>query len=107
MIVDKKPYQVCLQLWFCPLRRALLLWGGFLLTGMASVFCIPWGPGPPPLAPDAVELEAGGGCPQRAQPWCASSRGLTLAQFLIGYTCVSVGYPLGVTLIQTIFSKVR
>ncbi|CAH2084343.1 unnamed protein product [Euphydryas editha] len=85
-------------------ERALLLWGGFLLTGLASVFCIPWGPGPPPLAPDA--LEAGGGCPQRVQPWCAASRGLSLTQFLLGYTCVSVGYPLGVTLIQTIFSKV-
>ncbi|XP_050348286.1 major facilitator superfamily domain-containing protein 8 [Nymphalis io] len=85
-------------------ERALLLWGGFLLTGMASVFCIPWGPGPPPLAPES--LEAGGGCPQISQPWCATSRGLTLTQFLLGYTCVSIGYPLGVTLIQTIFSKV-
>lgn len=86
-------------------ERALLLWGGFLLTGMASVFCIPWGPGPPPLAPRNA-TEAGGGCPQLTQPWCASSRGLTLTQFLIGYACVSVGYSLGVTLIQTIFSKV-
>ncbi|KAL0880526.1 hypothetical protein ABMA27_002919 [Loxostege sticticalis] len=86
-------------------ERALLLWGGFLLTGVASLLCIPWGPGPPPLAPpDAAE--AGGGCPQGAQPWCAESRGLTLTQFLLAYACVSVGYSLGVTLIQTIFSKV-
>lgn len=84
--------------------RALLLWGGFLLTGLASLLCIPWGPGPPPLAPGAAE--AGGGCPQAAQPWCAHSRGLALPQFLAGYACVSVGYSLGVTLIQTIFSKV-
>ncbi|KAG6440887.1 hypothetical protein O3G_MSEX001456 [Manduca sexta] len=86
-------------------ERALLLWGGFLLTGMASVFCIPWGPGPPPLAPLNATEEAGG-CPQLAQPWCESSRGLTVPQFLLGYACVSVGYSLGVTLIQTIFSKV-
>uniref|UniRef100_A0A2A4K6B2 Major facilitator superfamily (MFS) profile domain-containing protein n=1 Tax=Heliothis virescens TaxID=7102 RepID=A0A2A4K6B2_HELVI len=86
-------------------ERALLLWGGFLLTGLASVLCIPWGPGPPPLAPVGA-AEAGGGCPQETQPWCAESRGLTLAQFLAGYACVSVGYSLGVTLIQTIFSKV-
>uniref|UniRef100_A0A2H1VS74 SFRICE_009837 n=1 Tax=Spodoptera frugiperda TaxID=7108 RepID=A0A2H1VS74_SPOFR len=84
---------------------ALLLWGGFLLTGLASVLCIPWGPAPPPLAP-ANATEAGGGCPQATQPWCATSRGLTLPQFLAGYACVSVGYSLGVTLIQTIFSKV-
>lgn len=88
-----------------PVDSALLLWGGFLLTGVASLLCIPWGPGPPPLAPpDAAE--AGGGCPQGAQPWCAESRGLTLTQFLLAYACVSVGYSLGVTLIQTIFSKV-
>ncbi|XP_050563426.1 major facilitator superfamily domain-containing protein 8 [Spodoptera frugiperda] len=86
-------------------ERALLLWGGFLLTGLASVLCIPWGPAPPPLAP-ANATEAGGGCPQATQPWCATSRGLTLPQFLAGYACVSVGYSLGVTLIQTIFSKV-
>ncbi|XP_032516610.1 major facilitator superfamily domain-containing protein 8 [Danaus plexippus] len=88
-------------------ERALLLWGGFLLTGMASILCIPWGPGPPPLAGSSgVTEEAGGGCPQHSQPWCENSRGLTIVQFLLGYTCVSIGYPLGVTLIQTIFSKV-
>ncbi|CAH0399951.1 unnamed protein product [Chilo suppressalis] len=86
-------------------ERALLLWGGFLLTGVASVLCIPWGPGPPPLAPMNA-TEAGGGCPAAQQPWCEYSRGLTLTQFLLAYACVSVGYSLGVTLIQTIFSKV-
>lgn len=86
-------------------ERALLLWGGFLLTGMASVLCIPWGPDPPPLAP-LNATEAGGGCPQTIQPWCAESRGLNVSQFLAGYACISVGYSLGVTLIQTIFSKV-
>ncbi|KAJ2951313.1 hypothetical protein O0L34_g5715 [Tuta absoluta] len=89
----------------CFEERALLLWGGFLLTGLASVFCIPWGPGPPPLAP-LNATEAGGGCPQSTQPWCETSRGINIPQFLLGYACVSVGYPLGVTLIQTIFSKV-
>ncbi|XP_047990206.1 major facilitator superfamily domain-containing protein 8 isoform X2 [Leguminivora glycinivorella] len=86
-------------------ERAILLWGGFLLVGLASVLCIPWGPGAPPLAP-ANSTEAGGGCPAARQPWCAASRALTVPQFLLGYTAVSVGYPLGVTLIQTIFSKV-
>lgn len=83
----------------------MLLWGGFLLTGVASLLCIPWGPGPPPLAP-ADAQEAGGGCPQAAQPWCQDSRALSIPQFLLAYACVSVGYSLGVTLIQTIFSKV-
>ncbi|XP_063381917.1 major facilitator superfamily domain-containing protein 8 [Cydia fagiglandana] len=86
-------------------ERAVLLWGGFLLVGLASVLCIPWGPGPPPPAP-RNSTEAGGGCPALRQPWCETSRALTVPQFLLGYTAVSIGYPLGVTLIQTIFSKV-
>ncbi|CAK1585791.1 unnamed protein product [Parnassius mnemosyne] len=86
-------------------ERALLVWGGFLPTAAASLLCIPWGPGPPPLAMPG-QHEALGGCPQETQPWCAESRALSLVQFLLAYACVSVGYPLGVTLIQTIFSKV-
>ncbi|KAI8422029.1 hypothetical protein MSG28_009930 [Choristoneura fumiferana] len=50
--------------------------------------------------------EARGGCPADRQPWCLTSRGLTMPQFFLGYAAMSVGYPLGVTLIQTIFSKV-
>ncbi|CAH2047605.1 unnamed protein product, partial [Iphiclides podalirius] len=86
-------------------ERALLLWGGFLPTCLASLLCIPWGPGAPPLA-EPGDQEASGGCPQATQPWCAESKALTLTQFLLAYAFVSVGYPLGVTLIQTIFSKV-
>ncbi|KAJ0183569.1 hypothetical protein K1T71_001545 [Dendrolimus kikuchii] len=86
-------------------ERAVLLWGGFLLTGVASLLCIPWGPGAPPLAPLGAP-EAGGGCPADTQPWCATTRRLHVSQFLMGYACISVGYSLGVTLIQTIFSKV-
>lgn len=76
-----------------------------MLTGLASVFCIPWGPAGPPLAP-ADAQEAGGGCPADSQPWCLTTRALTIPQFLAGYTLISIGYSLGVTLIQTIFSKV-
>lgn len=87
----------------------MLLWGGFLLVGLASLLCIPWGPGGPPLAPPGAAGAAGeadGGCPAERQPWCLTSRGLTVPQFFLGYAAMSVGYPLGVTLIQTIFSKV-
>lgn len=31
---------------------------------------------------------------------------MTITQFLIGYTFTTIGYPLGVTLNQTIFSKI-
>lgn len=83
-------------------ERALLVWGGFTLTALGSLLCIPWGPDAPPVR---AAGSSGGGCPAETQPWCSSSLRLQLGQFLAAYACVSLGYPLGVTLIQTIFSK--
>uniref|UniRef100_A0A182SHI1 Major facilitator superfamily (MFS) profile domain-containing protein n=1 Tax=Anopheles maculatus TaxID=74869 RepID=A0A182SHI1_9DIPT len=45
------------------------------------------------------------GCPP-TQEWCKTTRGMTITQFLIGYAFTAIGYPIGVTLITTIFSKV-
>lgn len=45
------------------------------------------------------------GCPP-SQEWCRTIPALTITQFLLGYALTSVGYPIGVTLIQTIFSKI-
>ncbi|XP_058129615.1 major facilitator superfamily domain-containing protein 8-like [Anopheles ziemanni] len=45
------------------------------------------------------------GCPP-AQEWCKTTRGMTIFQFLLGYAFTAIGYPIGVTLITTIFSKV-
>lgn len=45
------------------------------------------------------------GCPSN-QEWCYHVPKMTLSQFLIGFFLTSLGYPIGVTLIQTIFSKV-
>jgi hypothetical protein len=45
------------------------------------------------------------GCPS-VQRWCYYIPAMTVTQFLLGYAFISVGYPIGVTLIQTIFSKV-
>ncbi|CAG9822815.1 unnamed protein product [Phaedon cochleariae] len=44
------------------------------------------------------------GCPN-SQEWCAYTPRLKLSQFLLGYFLTAFGYPIGVTLIQTIFSK--
>lgn len=44
------------------------------------------------------------GCPS-TQEWCNYTPVLTLTQFLLGYFLTVLGYPIGVTLIQTIFSK--
>lgn len=45
------------------------------------------------------------GCPI-TQEWCLYTPQVTVTQFLIGYGFTAIGYPLGVTLIQTIFSKI-
>ncbi|XP_063909140.1 major facilitator superfamily domain-containing protein 8 [Zophobas morio] len=44
------------------------------------------------------------GCPS-SQEWCSFTPAITLTQFIIGYFLTAFGYPIGVTLIQTIFSK--
>ncbi|XP_054085670.1 major facilitator superfamily domain-containing protein 8 isoform X1 [Zeugodacus cucurbitae] len=98
----------------------VLIWGGFSLMVLGRVLYIPWGDGPPviaevynvtiPLTGNAtMDLEPSNavflGCP-KTQPWCELTPALTLTQFIIGYAFTSIGYPIGVTLIQTIFSKV-
>lgn len=45
------------------------------------------------------------GCPI-TQEWCKTTKGMTISQFLLGYTFTAIGYPIGVTLITTIFSKI-
>jgi len=45
------------------------------------------------------------GCPS-VQTWCYYIPAMTITQFLLGYAFTAVGYPIGITLIQTIFSKV-
>lgn len=45
------------------------------------------------------------GCPS-SQTWCFYTRKMTLFQFILGYVLTTIGYPIGVTLIQTIFSKI-
>lgn len=45
------------------------------------------------------------GCPI-TQAWCLNTPQMTTVQFFIGYGFTAIGYPLGVTLIQTIFSKI-
>ncbi|XP_062129736.1 major facilitator superfamily domain-containing protein 8 isoform X2 [Drosophila sulfurigaster albostrigata] len=93
-------------------ERFVLIWGGFSLMVIGRLLYIPWGPDPPKLAvaynasanlssSDPIYL----GCPP-TQDWCPDLPALTLTQFILGFALTSVGYPIGVTLIQTIFSKV-
>ncbi|KZC09574.1 Major facilitator superfamily domain-containing protein 8, partial [Dufourea novaeangliae] len=96
-------------------ERKVILWGGFFFMIIGRILCIPWGPDPPQIAYvqsfnngtrniNGTELMPVG-CPS-TQEWCFYTPRLTVTQFLIGFAFTTTGYPLGVTLIQTIFSKV-
>ncbi|SPP77519.1 major facilitator superfamily domain-containing protein 8 isoform X1 [Drosophila guanche] len=93
-------------------ERYVLIWGGFSLMVLGRVLFLPWGPDPPKLALTynaslnlSLDDPAYLGCPH-TQEWCGDIPAVSLTQFIIGFALTSVGYPIGVTLIQTIFSKV-
>lgn len=54
---------------------------------------------------DALTKKPKLGCPS-SQEWCRYTPRMTVLQFVIGYGFTTIGYPVGVTLVQTIFSKV-
>lgn len=113
-------------------ERSVLLWGGFLLMAIGRILYIPWGDKFPQMATNSSSTDLSSnnlnvivdvlntvnnntielvdtievvGCPL-SQEWCLTTPALTMTQFLLGYFLTCIGYPIGVTLIQTIFSKI-
>ncbi|XP_011496059.1 PREDICTED: major facilitator superfamily domain-containing protein 8 [Ceratosolen solmsi marchali] len=95
-------------------ERRVAIWGGFFFMVIGRVICIPWGSDLPLIAElgpytnetmDPLTGKEKVGCPS-SQEWCRYTPRMTVLQFVIGYSFTTIGYPLGVTLIQTIFSKV-
>lgn len=94
------------------MERDVLLWGGFFLMVIGRALCIPWGDAPPLIYDATINATLTNGtivehlgCPS-TQEWCKTTPAMTITQFILGYALTSVGYPIGVTLIQTIFSKI-
>ncbi|XP_008210269.1 major facilitator superfamily domain-containing protein 8 [Nasonia vitripennis] len=95
-------------------ERRVMLWGGFFFMVIGRVISIPMGTDPPLIAElglfgnetlDPLTGQQKLGCPSY-QEWCRYTPRMTITQFICGYAFTTIGYPLGVTLIQTIFSKV-
>lgn len=96
----------------------VLIIGGFFLMVLGRFAHIPYGDVMPKLAVDRKFLFANGtegtfdeddpqtlGCPI-SQDWCQTTPVLGFKEYVLGYLLTSIGYPIGLTLIQTIFSKV-
>lgn len=101
-------------------ERHVLIFGGFLPMAIGRSLLIPFlGGSPPKMAEpfnftssiiqnftgnrsESIELV---GCPI-AQEWCRTTPALPMTQFLIGYAFSAIGYPIAVTLLQTIYSSV-
>ncbi|BES93935.1 Major Facilitator Superfamily [Nesidiocoris tenuis] len=87
----------------------VLLYGGFLLMVVGRVVCIPFGTDPPIIAyppnfTDSENVTEVLGCPV-SQAWCSTTPAMTLNQFLVGFAFTCIGYPIGISLIQALFSK--
>lgn len=100
-------------------ESSLLIWGGFFFMVIGRLVFIPYRGELPKLAVDREYMTENGtiglyheddplvlGCPVTSQPWCADTLQLQWPEFLFGFTISTIGYPIGVTLIQTIFSKI-
>ena len=89
-------------------ESSLLIWGGFAPMVLGRLLYIPWGDAHAVVAYPNATLTASGieivGCPI-LQTWCLSTPAMTITQFLLGYLITCLGYPIGSTMIQTIFSK--
>lgn len=96
----------------------VLIIGGFFLMVLGRIVHIPYGTDLPKLAVDREFTFPNGtsgfydeddlrvlGCPV-SQEWCKTTPVLGFPEFILGYLLTSVGYPIGLTLIATIFSKV-
>ncbi|XP_033220137.1 major facilitator superfamily domain-containing protein 8 isoform X4 [Belonocnema kinseyi] len=91
----------------------VMMWGGFFFMVLGRLAMIPWGTDPPVIAEygkygNETKFSNGTekvGCPS-IQEWCRYTPQMTIIQYLIGYSFTTMGYPLGVTLAQTIFSKI-
>lgn len=95
-----------------------MLWGGFFMLLIGRILYMPWGPGLPKIAEmnltinstvnstiTLIENKLIPGCPS-TQQWCYEIPAMTITQFIIGYGFTTLGYPIGVTLAQTIYSKI-
>lgn len=99
-------------------KESDVLIGGFFIMILGRVAHIPYRNEFPKLAYDKGRLLENGtlimyndddaevlGCPI-TQDWCKTTPKLGIPEFILGYLLTTIGYPIGLTLIQTIFSKV-
>lgn len=92
----------------------VLLCFGYLPMGLGSIFLLPWGTTTPlmqiqinqsALINETVDNSSEiVGCPW-SQTWCTTTPAITIVQFVLAYLIFCMAYPVTLTLIQTIYSK--
>jgi len=109
-------------------EHKVMIWCGFLFMVFGPALMLPLGGSPPLIYDDSIIMNGTVcdmidygfntslfigqncnstelvGCPA-SQTWCQTTPAITLTQFIISFLFVVFGYPIAVTLIQTIFSK--
>lgn len=96
----------------------VLIWGGFFLMVIGRLIYIPYRDEYPKLAANREYVTGNGtiafyedddpailGCPI-SQEWCKTTPILGFPEFIIGFVLSTISYPIGTTLIQTLFSKI-
>ncbi|CRK92704.1 CLUMA_CG006231, isoform A [Clunio marinus] len=106
----------CLLPRLCRIFREIdiLIWGGLLIMTVGKFVYIPFRTELPQLSIEqnftmengTVFVNSTLGCPVVEQPWCEWTPRLGIPEFVVGYFMGVIGYPVGVTLIQTLFSKI-
>lgn len=86
-------------------ERKIMLWGGIFMLLFSRLLCLPWGNEPPLVYDVALNATDAVGCPS-SQEWCYYTPAMTFTQLVVTFIISTVGFSIGVTLVQTIFSKV-
>ncbi|XP_065653173.1 major facilitator superfamily domain-containing protein 8-like [Hydra vulgaris] len=87
-------------------ERKVMIFSYFLMF-LGFVFYLPWGPGKLKITDiNATTIDnGGGGCPSNYQ-WCHYTPQLPFPQLVTGIIFINTGYPLGIVMVNVLYSKI-